>query len=332
MQQNKFFPDLQIANLDLISEASQILRGKTNQEIAGISENIEQIDNIKITTIEVLSEEAAQKIGKKMGVYITIDIPSINADDYIDNIASLVGNKLKSLLPPFDEQSPILLIGLGNDQATPDALGPKVIEHSFATRHLFKISDAKIMAGLRPVAALAPGVLGITGIETAEIIKAVAANIKPAAIIAIDSLAAGSVSRLANSIQITDSGINPGSGLGNKRMSIDKESLKIPLIAIGVPMVVNCQFIIYEALNLYEQEQAKYQEQALNQGRGYPQNQPIAELICKQVLANFAGNLIVTPKDIDQLIEDNAQILAAAIAQAVHPIVNADNYHHYLRL
>ncbi len=332
MQQNKSFAANQIPNLDLISEASQILRGSTNQEIDGISENIEQIDDIKITTIEVFSEDAAQKIGKKKGIYITIDIPTINSEDFIDSIAGVVGHSLKQLLPPFDVQSPILLVGLGNDQATPDALGPKVIEHSFATRHLFKLNDSQALDGLRPVAALAPGVLGITGIETAEIIKAVAKSIKPAAIIAIDSLAAGSISRLGNTIQITDSGINPGSGLGNKRMSIDKESLKIPLIAIGVPMVVNCQFIIYEALNLYYQEQAKNWGQAQSQGQGYLQNQPSADFICRQVLANFEGNLIVTPKDIDQLIDDSAQILAAAIAQAIHPAVNEQNYRHYLRI
>ncbi|MPN05548.1 Germination protease [bioreactor metagenome] len=179
---------------------------------------------------------------------------------------------------------------------------------------------------LRPICTLAPGVLGITGIETAEIIKGVVEHVHPVCIIAVDSLAAASIQRVGTTIQISDTGINPGAGVGNKRQPINKETMGIPGIAIGVPTVVNTSIIIYETLNSlleYWREKGYTKIPAINK-----------ETVCdisKRMLSAFEGNMVVTPKEIDQLVMDISRIIAAGIAQAAHPGVNEENYHLYIR-
>ena len=314
------------ARLDLVVEASRILRGEADMEIAGISEEIEQHGDIRISDIHVFELEAAKRLGKKPGHYITIDIPARVEQSNIDEISELTAQKISQLLPPLEEGKCILLVGLGNNQATPDALGPQVIDQSYATRHIFALDDSQIRGTLNSLAILAPGVLGVTGIETAEMIRGVASHVKPQAIIVVDSLAAASISRVGTTIQITDSGISPGSGLGNNRPGIDEQTMGFPVIALGVPTVVNSQVIIYEALN-------NFLEHVDQQGfKALPVlDHSLLDQISNQVLQNFNGSLVVTPKDIDQLVADAAQIIAAAVAQAVHPGVNVDNYYSYLR-
>ncbi len=311
-------------HLDMADEASRLMRGQANVEIAGVREDLRIIDDIKIHDITVLNQEGAKKVGKPMGHYITMELPaSCNYTEIIDDASGVVAEVLRPLLPAVRSNG-ILLIGLGNEHATPDSLGPKVAHMTMATRHLFQY-ESNICQGLQPLCTLATGVLGTTGIETAEIIKGVVQHVKPDAIIAIDALSSASIKRVGTTIQISDTGIAPGGGVGNKRTAINKKTVGVPVIAIGVPTVVNTLVIIYEALTILQQKW---------QGQGFINLPPVKEEtlieVSQQLLDIFGGSLMVTPKEIDRLINDMSKILAAAIAQSVHPGVDKKNYHLYL--
>ena len=198
----------------------------------------EKYENTTVTIVKIVEEKAEQLMGKPRGNYITIEAPALRDNNRLAQreVAEILAEKLKSLFN-LPENANILLVGLGNWNATPDALGPKVINQSMVTRHLYKYAPEELQGGLRSVSALAPGVLGITGIETAEIIKGVVEKIKPELIIVVDSLAAGSVERIATTIQIADTD-QPGSGIGNKRSGINQETMGVLVIAVGIPTVV----------------------------------------------------------------------------------------------
>lgn len=307
-----------IAALDLAQEAKAALQGKANREIPGVSEQVSSFAHGKVNIIHIFSELGARLMSKPQGKYITIDAPEIRSGRQFEcEISAITAKQLKSLLPKCEGS--VLLIGLGNNRATPDSLGPKAVEYSVATRHILA-EDGEAVCNLRSLCTLAPGVLGITGIETAEIIRGVVERVKPAYIIAIDALAAASLSRVGTTIQLTDTGINPGSGVGNKRLPINSETLGVPVIAIGVPTVVSGSIIIYETL------------QALSRHSPSPPviNDEVFGSIEEELLHSFNGRLIVTPKDIDSLSENIARIIAAAVAQAVHPGVNQHNYRLYI--
>ena len=205
-------------HVDLALEAHDIVRGETGREIPGVIVDREKYENVNVTIVKIVEENAEQLMGKPRGTYITIEAPALrdNNRDAQQEVAEVLAQKLKSLFN-LPENANILLVGLGNWNATPDALGPRVINQSMVTRHLYKYAPEELQGGMRSVSAIAPGVLGITGIETAEIIKGVVEKIVPELIIVVDSLAAGSVDRIATTIQIADTGISPGSGIGNKR-------------------------------------------------------------------------------------------------------------------
>ncbi|MCL2678555.1 MAG: GPR endopeptidase [Clostridiales bacterium] len=312
-------------SLDLANEAHSLLRGKENKEIGGVSEQIEKYRHAKVVTITIKDEQGAKIMGKPVGRYITIEAPDIRFDKTLEaEISAILAERLRQLLPPLSNEA-ILLIGLGNDHATPDSLGPSVVDYTIATRHIKTYSPEIMENDLAPICVLAPGVLGITGIETAEIIKGVVAHVKPKCIIAVDSLAAASINRVSTSIQIADTGINPGSGVGNKRVPINEKTMGIPVFAIGVPTVVHTSVIIYEALSAL----AEFWEQS---GQAVPQiEEKAVDFINGKMLSSFNGSMVVTPKEIDQLIQNIARIIAAGIAQAVHPRVNKNNYHLYIQ-
>lgn len=316
-------------SLDLALEAHELLRGATKEEIPGVQEDKESYDYAEVTTVTILNDQGAQIMGKPMGTYITIEAPRIRFEskEIMDDISELLGKKLESLLkiPP---DSPILVIGLGNWNATPDALGPNVIDATMATRHLFQYAPEVVGEGLRPVCALAPGVLGITGIETAEIIKGVVERVKPSLIIAIDALAAANISRISTTIQLADTGINPGSGLGNKRIGINQESMGVPVIAIGVPTVVHASVIVHEALsNLNE----KWSGNVMTATYAQKITPDLSRELSQSIFQPFEGNLVVTPKEIDDLILNVSKIIAAGISQGMHPGINRGNYQQYLQ-
>ena len=211
-------------------------------------------------------------------------------------------------------QDEILVVGLGNQFVTPDSLGPKVVSEVEITRHLLKYAPECVVPGSRSVSAVAPGVLGTTGIETLEIIKGIVDNVKPKLLIVIDSLASKSIERISSTIQISDTGIVPGAGVGNTRKELSKNTLGIPVVAIGVPMVVDLATITDDCLDIFIeklQDEAKSNEY-LNNLR----NQDNYEEI-KSALIPRDYNMIVTPKEVDDLIENMKDIIARSINYAI---------------
>ena len=199
-------------------------------------------ENIKSSIVKILNEEGEKAIGKPIGTYVTVDVKNLRlaGEDEIEKVSSLISEELKAIInEKISNQDEILVVGLGNQFVTPDSLGPKVVSEVEITRHLLKYAPECVVPGSRSVSAVAPGVLGTTGIETLEIIKGIVDNVKPKLLIVIDSLASKSIERISSTIQISDTGIVPGAGVGNTRKELSKNTLGIPVVAIGVPMVVD---------------------------------------------------------------------------------------------
>ncbi|HHX51236.1 MAG TPA: GPR endopeptidase [Clostridia bacterium] len=311
--------------LDLAVEAHDLLRGDAQREVSGVVQEKTSFPHGSTTTIRIVNEQGEELMGRPKGTYITIESPELRKNNWEahKNISQAFASSLRQLVANFHlgPEDVTLLVGLGNWNATPDALGPKVIGSVLVTRHLFHYAPDELSGGLRPVCAVAPGVLGITGIETAEIIKGIVEHVKPRLLIAIDALAAGNVDRIASTIQLADTGISPGSGIGNKRAGINQETMNIPVIAIGVPTVVNAITIAFELFNQTlqnNQQLANFlQEDTINQ-------------TVHQVLGSFGGNLTVTPKEIDELINNTARVIASGINQSLHVAINPGDYAMYL--
>lgn len=304
-------------SLDLALEAREIIRGETGQEVPGVRVDKETYDYATVTTVHIEDNNAQVIMGKPVGKYITIEAPVIreNNQQAHREVAQILAEQLKKLFNLPLELN-VLVVGLGNWNATPDALGPRVVDQCLVTRHLYNYAPQELQGGMRPVSALAPGVLGITGIETAEIIRGVVEKTRPSLIIAIDSLAARSADRIATTIQLADTGINPGSGIGNKRAGINQETMGVRVIAIGVPTVTHAAIIAQDAIEKYVQSTG-----------GQPGD---TSTIIKNLLEPLGGNLTVTPKEIDTLIDDTAQIIAGAVNMAMHPGISPEDYAYYL--
>lgn len=281
---------------DLASELKEI-----NNEIPGIEEETEYKGKIKITRIKILNDNAARKIGKKKGCYVTIDSDDLEkrTGAIFKEIASVLSNEIRGMIP-ITENSTILVVGLGNREVTPDSLGPKVVTAVHVTRHLKKYMPEALEVNIPSVCAIAPGVLGMTGIETNDIVRGIIEELKPDCIIAIDALASRRATRISNTIQLCDSGISPGSGVGNIRSELSKDSLDIPVIAIGVPLVVYASTIIYDSITSVESEYDEDKIQAL-----------IDSILKRQC------DMIVTPKDIDVIIKDMTSVIATGINIAI---------------
>lgn len=315
-------------NVDLAIEAHDIVRGELGTEIPGAVVDRHKFPNAAVTTVKVVEERAAQMMGKPVGTYITIEAPAIRDNNRIaqKEVAEILAQQLSSLFSLPDNAN-ILIVGLGNWQATPDSLGPKVVEQTIVTRHLYRYAPEELKGGMRSVSAMAPGVLGITGIESAEIIKGVVENIQPELIIAIDALAAGSVDRIGTTIQIADTGVSPGSGIGNKRTGINRETMGVLTIAIGVPTVVNAAIIAQITIERFlEKLQTNPMLNKVQQSvmPDYTQG------VINDILSPFGGNLMVTPKEVDSLILDTSKIVAGGISMALHPAISAEEYSMYL--
>ena len=205
-------------NVDLATEARDLVRGAADREIPGVEEKVEQMEQIKITSIFIREPQAAQVMGRPIGTYLTIESPPLKINDpyvkqeIIDAMAKSIPLLLSDTLKPQDL---VLLAGLGNWRATPDALGPKFIEYSPITRHYHQYAPEALVEGMRPTCGIAPGVLGITGLETFDVIKGIVDKVKPAVMFVVDSLAAQNVERIGTTIQMSNTGIQPGSGIGN---------------------------------------------------------------------------------------------------------------------
>lgn len=317
--------------LDLAVEAHDLARARTGSEIPGVTVERESLPYATVTTIRVETEEAAGIMQKPRGTYITIESPVLrdNNRQAHKSIVELLGQKFKLLLEnlKLPEEASVLVVGLGNWHATPDALGPRTIDYTLVTRHLHRYGPQELRGRMREVSAIAPGVLGITGIETAEIIRGVVEKIQPALIITVDALAARNVERIATSIQLADTGITPGSGIGNDRTGINYETMGVPVIAIGVPTVVHAAFIANDAMERLWEELNKNP----NLQRVYKFLHPeLTQRVVDSLLAPFGGRLMVTPREIDNLIQNTAKIIAGGISTALHPAIPPEEFSLYL--
>lgn len=305
---------------DLASERRDIYQkaNKVEGEINGIESAKEEInENLKVERVKITNEEGEKAIGKPIGTYITIDIKKLKLaqDEDIEKSAETLANELRNIIDShIDKQGEVLVVGLGNIYVTPDSLGPKVINEIEVTRHIINYLPQYVEEGTRMVSAISPGVLGTTGIETVEILKGIVDNINPKLVIVIDALASRSIERISSTIQVSDTGIVPGAGVGNTRTEISQKTLGIPVVAIGIPTVVETAVLVNDCLDLFIQ---KLQEEAksndyLNQMKQEDNYEEI-----KEALVPNDYNLIVTPKEIDDLIENMAEVVSKGINMSV---------------
>lgn len=301
---------------DLASERRDLYKKANNleKEISGIESETEEInENIQVERVKITNEEGEKAIGKPIGNYITIDVKKLKiaTQEQIDKAAETLSNELKKLVDiHVDKEGEILIVGLGNIYVTPDSLGPKVINEIDVTRHIMKYLPQYVEEGTRMVSAISPGVLGTTGIETVEILKGIVDNIKPKLVIVIDALASRSIERISSTVQLSDTGIVPGAGVGNTRSEISKRTLGIPVIALGIPTVVETAVLVNDSLDLFIeklQDEAKSNDY-LNKLKEEDNYEEI-----KEALVPKDYNLIVTPKEIDDLIENMKDIVAKGI-------------------
>ncbi|HHY94031.1 MAG TPA: GPR endopeptidase [Firmicutes bacterium] len=314
---------------DLALEASERVRARTGREIPGVT--VEEIpeNGIKTTRVKITGEEGAALMGKAMGTYVTIEAPDLrlHSREFSEKVSGVMARELASLaaLPP---DATVLVVGLGNWRATPDALGPRVVEQVFVSRHLRDLVPPELKGKLRSLCAIAPGVLGITGIETGEVIRGIVERVQPQVVVVVDSLAARSLDRIMTTVQLSNTGIQPGSGVGNRRLAIDQESVGCTVIAVGCPTVVFASTIAMEALG----EVVDKVPQAAGL-RGYLQGLSPAgkDEFLAGVMRPLLGDMVVTPKEIDTLIEETARVIAGGINAAFHQGITEEEVARYLR-
>lgn len=343
---------------DLAIESHDLARQQqgTDSSIPGVRIDETEADGIRTSWIWVDDKQGAERIGKGIGTYLTIEVPSLRSKDSMlqERVAAHFSEQFAKFLTDVgvDPDDKILLVGLGNWNVTPDALGTLVIKQSMVTRHLFTLAPEQVADGYRPVSAISPGVLGITGIETTEIIYGVVQETQPDVVIAFDSLASRALSRVNTTIQITDTGISPGAGVGNKRKQLNQETLGVPVIAVGVPTVVDSVTIAYDTINYL----LAYLSREMSGAKGNPLdplNRPeLKELeqqvipketkekmlglvgsleeeekrqLIHEILSPLGQNLIVTPKEVDDFIGDIAKVIATGLNCALHEAVTMDN-------
>ena len=272
-------------------------------EIPGVAveETYDDMCEVRVTTVRIETENGAAVMGKPVGNYITLEAPKMaEADEsYHREISGKLMEVLEGCLPEKEEGQSILIIGLGNRNVTPDALGPLVVEHLDITRHLVKEYGKYALGGEadRLLSAVVPGVMGQTGMETVEIVRGIVEETEPDFVIAIDALAARSVRRLNRTIQIANTGIAPGSGVGNHRNAITKETVGVPVIAIGVPTVVDAATIVGDSIEEYV---AKCRDEGMRENK-------------EHLIPPYLYGMFVTPKDIDETMERTSYTISEAL-------------------
>ncbi len=302
-----------------------------------------EIGNIKVSNI-ILNDSQGKEIGKKAGNYVTIEFPDITDYDNKNQIKTVFSEELKKMLKQvgINDEATCLVIGLGNEKTTPDAVGPLVIAKTIVTNHLYLYGDLE--EGFRRVWAISPGVMGETGIETSDLIKGIVETIKPDFIITVDALASSSIERVNKTIQMTTAGINPGSGVGNKRKEISKDTVGIPVIAIGIPTVVDAASIVSDTINYmykhfaYNKQNYNNPAQKLKFGVNYLKheanllddekknlfglvgslNTEEVKSLINEILNPIGYNLMVTPKEEDFIVEKIADVISGGINKALH--------------
>lgn len=329
-EKKQFFP-----RTDLAIEISDVLKLDKDEDyqIPGVEiqqKNLEEKE-ITITRVRILNEEGEQNMGKPQGDYITIECSGIkqNNPTLHERVIDVLAQAITSLLPKKEEPLNVLVIGLGNRFATPDTLGPKVANQVFVTRHIALKAPELIEDDVAYLSSFAPSVMGLTGIETAEIIQGVAENVKPDCIIAVDALAARNISRINSTIQISDTGISPGAGVGNCRKELNEKSVGCKVIAIGVPTVVDTATLVADTLTHLVQVVAK-------ESKGSPLFDLLKDLkeeehhqLVRELLDPEVSKLFMTPKEIDEIIEYLASIISNGINIAVHPCMTLKDINKY---
>ena len=265
-------------------------------------------NGIERTVVTVRDAQTAQALGRPMGVYVTLSCPQRMSIELGTRraLSAELGRAIAGMLP--EDCRTVLVVGLGNRTVTPDALGPRTVERVLVTRHMDGCLPQDVSERLRSVCAAAPGVLGVTGIETAEVLRGMVEHVRPDAVIAVDALAARSSQRICSTIQIADTGITPGSGVGNHRKALTAQTLGIPVIAVGVPMVVYASTIARDAMGYLS---------AID-GASEADEERLAACV-ERVVTQRLGDLIVTPREVDALVERMAGIVAEGINLALHP-------------
>ncbi len=288
---------------DLAVEA--IENHKTAAALPHVRQSDRTLEGFAVHEVRILSEDAAREIGKPQGRYLTLELDALirREEDAFPRACKALSTLLRELLPRPND-GPVLIAGLGNRMITPDAIGPQTADHVIATRHLVAQSPA-VFADWRPVSALAPGVLGQTGVETGEVICGVLDRVRPAAVIAVDALAAGRLSRLLRTVQLADTGITPGAGVGNARAALNKETLGVPVIAVGVPTVVDGATLAHE----------------ISSQLGQP--------ACK-ALDDLSQPVMITTRDIDREVADISRMIGYAVNMALHPHLSVADIDLYL--
>ena len=259
--------------------------------------------DIQLSEVVIHTEEAARSLDKPCGTYLTLECALLREHDPDARIAmaNLLGEELSRMLTP-SQDAPVLVVGLGNRGVTPDSLGPAAIDKTLVTRHMLGSEYAH--SGMRSVCAIAPGVLGVTGVETVEMVESLAQKLHPRSILCIDSLAARDSARIGCTVQVSNTGIQPGSGVGNHRKPLTKERLGVEVIAVGVPTVIYAATLARDAFALLAGEER--QEEALG-------------AMERELRDTDLGNLIVTPRDIDAIVKNCATLIAGGINRALQP-------------
>ncbi len=296
---------------DLAIEAHEMCSKKKaeEQDVEGVSVRHEDKDGITVTVIEVKNKKGEKELGKPKGKYVTIEAPDIKfSDDALYNACQIISEQIKSLYP-VTEATKTLVVGLGNDMITPDALGPKVVSQLMVTNHIKTYLAELLDETFGTVCAIVPGVLGTTGIETTDIIKGVCDKINPELVICVDALATRSVNRISTTVQISDTGISPGSGVENKREKIDEKSIGAKVISIGVPTVVDAATIASDSIDAILENNSELAELC----EGIKRRD-----IIKKALSGSEKNMMVTPKDIDLVVRRAAKVVADGINLALH--------------
>lgn len=289
---------------DLALEVRESFK-EDNVEIKGVilSEEYKENCNMKVTTVEIKDEAGAAAMGKPIGIYITLEAEALSIKD--DDFHSIISNEISSYIKALSKKvkkGEVLVVGLGNREITSDALGPFVVDNLFVTRHLYREFGDSIKKGSdeRPLSAINPGVMGQTGMETMEIIKGIVKETKPKLIIVVDALAARSTKRLTTTIQITDTGISPGAGIGNNRQALNKESLGVDVIALGVPTVVDAMTIVRDSMEQMLKKQDFTEEE-------------VTSFFHEVTEQSEFKNMFVTPKNIDESIKCISYTISEAI-------------------
>ena len=290
---------------DLALEARELW-----QESAGRQTRLEGVEawegrreGFPVDTVRVLDQRGAEALGKPEGTYVTLTLDGLQRreEDAFGRAARAIGGALGELMEDVPPDAPVLVVGLGNRAITPDAVGPRVHEHTMVTRHLVE-QVPEHFGAFRPVSSLSAGVLGTTGVESGELIRAVCEKIRPACVIAVDALASRSLHRVCRTVQLADTGIVPGSGVGNHRAALDKSGLGVPVIAVGVPTVVDGATL---AMDLLGQEEPPH-------------------------LAQGVENLMVTPRDIDSQVADLSKVIGFGINLALHKDLTVEDIEMFL--